>query len=208
MVFVPAYWIANMKISTTKAFLIVLLGFILWPMKPYLIIGGWLNSLSTDTLAKDAFNSYSALYDAGFSLTEYVKIILLIIIFINDKYILSLNVPNYMKVRNLIIAFYFFYYAFHGNVIFSVRLPANYQVFEIILIPMIVFYSRYRLALYAYYVLFVYLISWRFWVNAQSLGFNKFSTIFNNPSFNMYYFTPHKFADDKNSKDDNVYQIE
>ncbi|MDR3273469.1 MAG: EpsG family protein, partial [Flavobacteriaceae bacterium] len=31
MVFVPAYWIANMKISTTKAFLIVLLGFILWP---------------------------------------------------------------------------------------------------------------------------------------------------------------------------------
>jgi len=205
MVFIPAYWIANMNISTVKAFFIVILGVALWPLHPYVILGGWVNSIASDSLAAESFNSYSSGEDLGFTITEVVKVIFLIVLFTNDRYIIRRNVnENYMKIRNLVVMFYFLYYSFHGNPIFSVRLAAVYQAFEVILIAMVLTYSRFRRIIYAYYILYLYLISWRFWANAQLLGFDKFGTIFNDPRFSIESFTPHEFYGDKD--EDNTFQ--
>ncbi|WP_128331929.1 EpsG family protein [Apibacter sp. HY039] len=200
MVFIPAFWVANMKISTNRAILIIAIGVFLWPFEPYRLLGEWLNNISTENLATESFNSYSQLKEESLTVTEFVKIFFFIIIFVNDKYILNQNInENYMKVRNLIVVFYFFYYAFHGNPIFSIRLSAIYQSFDIILIAMIVAYSRYKNLIFIYYILYIYLISWRFWSNTRELGFDKFNTMFNAPEFNIYYFTPHEFYDEKSS---------
>lgn len=195
MIFFPAYFIANMNISTIKAFFIVLLGIISMPLELYNILGAWLNDVSDDNLATTSFNSYSNMEGIGASLTDIVKIFFIIIIFLNDSYIIKQKIdPNYMKIRNLVITFIFMFYFFHGNAIFASRLSAVYQIFEIILIAMLVKYSKKGSIYYIYFVLYCYLISWRFWENAKALEFDHFNNIFNDPRFNIHYFTPHKFA--------------
>lgn len=194
IVFFPAYWIANAKISTIKAFYIIIISLILWPLKPYLIIGETLNSMSSDNIASESFNSYEGMNEAELGLSEIIKILLITIIFFNDKYIINSNVDeNYMKVRNLVIFYFFIYYSFHGNAIFSIRLPGAYGAFDSILISMIVCYSRSKNFYYLYFTIYLYLLSYRFWNNAQSVGFDKIRTIFNDPRFSIYYFTPQEF---------------
>ncbi|TWP22555.1 EpsG family protein [Apibacter muscae] len=200
--FIPAYWIANLNISTYKAIFIVILGLILWPLKPYILIGEWANSISSDSLAAESFNSYANFgEDTGFTLTEVVKIILFIIIIANDKNILKNDLDgSYMKVRNLIIAFFFIYYSFHGNPIFSIRLAAIYQTYECIFVGMLVFYSRRSKLIYTYFIIYVYLISIRYWNNAQAVGFDKFNTVFNAKEFNLKYFTPQPYSTNNRTK--------
>jgi len=206
MIFIPAYWIANMNISTAKAFFIIILGVILWPLHPYTILGGWVNSISMDSIAAESYNSYSSGEDVGFfTATEVIRINFIIILFVCDKYILRRNVDeNYMKVRNLVVMFYFLYYFFHGNPMFSLRLATVYQAFEIILIGMFLAYSNYRYVLYIYYIVYLYLMSWRFWTMAQKLGFDKFGNIFNSPHYSIESFTPHEFYRDED--EDNTFQ--
>ncbi|MGM5629356.1 EpsG family protein [Apibacter raozihei] len=196
VVFLPAYWIANANISTRQCYLILISSLILWPLEPYNWFGNLFESLTIDTVS-GAFNSYKNLDELGLSINDIVKIIFIGIILFNDKYILeNTKDTNYLKVRNLVIFYYFIFYSFRGNAIFSVRLPGVYGDFAILLIPMIIKYSKltYRRLLYSYIIIYIFLISWRFWGNAQALGFNNFSNIFNT-NYNLFYNTPNEFID-------------
>ncbi len=198
IIFLPAYWIANMNISTIQSMLLIGLSIIISPFQPYNWFGDLFNSLSEKDMVSSAFNSYQSLEEAGFSITDIVKIIFLAIIFISDKYNVHTNPDkNYMKIRNLVVVYYCIYYAFRENIIFSVRLPVCYDAFFGILLAIMIKNSKSTFSKYLLYsciVIYLYLFSIRFWENAQKLGFDRFNTIFSE-NYNNTYFIPYKFAD-------------
>jgi hypothetical protein len=198
IIFIPAYWIANMYISTRGCIILLIISIILGPFKIYLLFGSLFSSMSSDILSEavGGYYSYQGMEGGNFSLNDIVKIIFLAIILFNDNYIINTtNDKNYMPMRNLVIFFYFLHYTLKGNIIFSLRLPAAYNDFSIILIAMIIKYSPKNMSriIYFYIVIFIYLMSWRFWPNSVALGFDKMSNIFNSDT---NYFIPYEFVDE------------
>jgi hypothetical protein len=199
VVFLPAYWIANAYISTRQCVIILIISIIISPFKPYLLFGNLFENISIDVLshATGGYFSYQSLEGAGFTMADVVKIIIIFIILFNDNYIINTtDDKNYMKMRNLVICYFFLYYSLKENVIFSVRLPGYYSAFYIILIAMIIKYSAKNISklIYFYVIIYIYLMSWRFWPNSVALGFDKFSNVFNT-NIDINNFIPYEFAD-------------
>lgn len=185
IIFLPAYWIANIYISTFKAFLLIVLSILIAPLEPYNWFGEIFNSLSADTLS-DAYNSYQKLGESTFSVGELVKICFLVIIFSFDKYnIKTANNYNYLKIRNLCLTYYCIYYCFRQNEIFSIRLPIVYDAFAGTLFAIIIKNSKSQInkyLIYSFLIIYLYLVSFRFSTNAKKLNFDKFETLFTDGS--------------------------
>ncbi len=194
IIFLPAYWIANLNISTIQSFLIIVISIILSPFEPYTWFGNFFNSISSGDQITEAFNSYQNLDKAGFSTNEIVKIIFIIIILIFDNNNIKTNPDrNYLKIRNLIVTYFCVYYSFRENMIFSIRLPVCYEAFMGILLAMIIKNNKTALSkfgLYCYIIIYLYLLSIRFWENSRKLNFDRFDTIFSEKYNNAYFIPP------------------
>ena len=200
LIFIPAYWITRLNLSTFTCFLIIIFAIIISPFKPYLFFENLFSNISSDLIAEASggFYSYKNLEGAGWKLNDLVKLIFIAILLLNDKYICNTTTDsNYKMIRNLIIAYYFLYYSLRENSIFSIRLPAVYGDFWTILIAMIVKYSNksHRILIYYFVIIYIYLMSWRIWPNSVALGFDKMSNIFNNP-FDINYFIPYEYINE------------
>lgn len=200
LIFIPAYWIAKFKLSTFNCILIIVFAVLISPFKPYLIFENLFSNISSDIIseATGGFYSYRSLEGTGWGLNDFVKLIFLVILLLNDNYICkTTSDKNYMMIRNLIITHYFIYYSLRENSIFSIRLPAAYGDFWSILIAMIVKYCNksYKYFYYYFFILYFYLMSWRMWPNSVHLGFDKMSNIFNE-NINIKKFIPQEFAND------------
>ena len=134
----------------------------------------------------------------GWGLNDIVKLIFITILLVNDKYICNTTTnPNYKMIRNLVVTYYFLFYSLRENSIFSIRLPTVYGDFWTILIAMIIKYSKnsYRIMIYYFLVVYIYLMSWRFWTNSVALGFDKMSTIFSE-NVDIKYFIPYEIINE------------
>lgn len=49
--------------------------------------------------------------------------------------------------------------------------------------------------IYYFLVVYIYLMSWRFWTNSVALGFDKMSTIFSE-NVDIKYFIPYEFINE------------
>lgn len=200
LIFIPAYWITRLNLSTFSCFLIIIFAIIISPFKPYLIFENLFSNISSDLIseATGGFYSYRSLEGTGWGLNDIVKLIFITILLVNDKYICNTTTnPNYKMIRNLVVTYYFLYYSLRENSIFSIRLPTVYGDFWTILIAMIIKYSKnsYRIMIYYFLVVYIYLMSWRFWTNSVALGFDKMTTIFSE-NVDIKYFIPYEFINE------------
>ena len=200
LIFIPAYWIAKLNLSTFSCFLIILFAIIISPFKPYLFFENLFSNISSDIIAEatGGFYSYKNLESAGWSINDIVKLIFITTLLVNDKYICNTTSDeNYKMIRNLVVTYYFIYYSLRENSIFSIRLPAAYGDFWAILIAMIIKYSKktYNHIIYFFFIIYIYLMSWRIWPNSVALGFDKMSNIFSD-DVDIKYFIPYEFIDE------------
>ena len=200
LIFIPAYWITKLNLSTFSCFLIILFAIIISPFKPYLFFENLFSNISSDIIAEatGGFYSYKNLESAGWSINDIVKLIFITTLLVNDRYICNTTSDeNYKMIRNLVVTYYFIYYFLRENSIFSIRLPAAYGDFWAILIAMIIKYSKktYNHIIYFFFIIYIYLMSWRIWPNSVALGFDKMSNIFSD-DFDIKYFIPYEFIDE------------
>ncbi|WP_295842891.1 EpsG family protein [uncultured Apibacter sp.] len=200
LIFIPAYWITKLNLSTFSCFLIILFAIIISPFKPYLFFENLFSNISSDIIAEatGGFYSYKNLESAGWSINDIVKLIFITTLLVNDRYICNTTSDeNYKMIRNLVVTYYFIYYSLRENSIFSIRLPAAYGDFWAILIAMIIKYSKktYNHIIYFFFIIYIYLMSWRIWPNSVALGFDKMSNIFSD-DFDIKYFIPYEFIDE------------
>ena len=200
LIFIPAYWITKLNLSTFSCFLIILFAIIISPFKPYLFFENLFSNISSDIIAEatGGFYSYKNLESAGWSINDIVKLIFITTLLVNDKYICNTTSDeNYKMIRNLVVTYYFIYYSLRENSIFSIRLPAAYGDFWAILIAMIIKYSKktYYHIIYFFFIIYIYLMSWRIWPNSVALGFDKMSNIFSD-DVDIKYFIPFEFIDE------------
>lgn len=200
LIFIPAYWIAKLNLSTFSCLLIILFAIIISPFKPYLFFENLFSNISSDIIAEatGGFYSYKNLESAGWSINDIVKLIFITTLLVNDKYICNTTSDeNYKMIRNLVVTYYFIYYSLRENSIFSIRLPAAYGDFWAILIAMIIKYSKktYNHIIYFFFIIYIYLMSWRIWPNSVALGFDKMSNIFSD-DVDIKYFIPYEFIDE------------
>lgn len=200
LIFIPAYWITKLNLSTFSCFLIILFAIIISPFKPYLFFENLFSNISSDIIAEatGGFYSYKNLESAGWSINDIVKLIFITTLLVNDRYICNTTSDeNYKMIRNLVVTYYFIYYSLRENSIFSIRLPAAYGDFWAILIAMIIKYSKktYYHIIYFFFIIYIYLMSWRIWPNSVALGFDKMSNIFSD-DFDIKYFIPYEFIDE------------
>lgn len=200
LIFIPAYWIAKLNLSTFSCFLIILFAIIISPFKPYLFFENLFSNISSDIIAEatGGFYSYKNLESAGWSINDIVKLIFITTLLVNDRYICNTTSDeNYKMIRNLVVTYYFIYYSLRENSIFSIRLPAAYGDFWAILIAMIIKYSKktYNHIIYFFFIIYIYLMSWRIWPNSVALGFDKMSNIFS-VDVDIKYFIPYEFIDE------------
>lgn len=185
IIFVPAYWIANYKWSTLQCGLLVLAGLFLWPLKPHEFLGALSSSFSSDRVS-DSFSGYSDLGEQGFGVTDIVKLVLCIVILYGDSKALNNSIKEkdrtYQMVRNLSFMYVFFFFAFKSNMILSIRLPNSYQAYWILLWPLFVKYSpiNFSKKIISFLMVYILLLSWRFWPNAVRSHFNNFQLSFIN----------------------------
>ena len=200
LIFIPAYWITKLNLSTFSCFLIILFAIIISPFKPYLFFENLFSNISSDIIAEatGGFYSYKNLESAGWSINDIVKLIFITTLLVNDRYICNTTSDeNYKMIRNLVVTYYFIYYSLRENSIFSIRLPAAYGDFWAILIAMIIKYSKktYNHIIYFFFIIYIYLMSWRIWPNSVALGFDKMSNIFS-VDVDIKYFIPYEFIDE------------
>jgi len=200
LIFIPAYWIAKLNLSTFSCLLIILFAIIISPFKPYLFFENLFSNISSDIIAEatGGFYSYKNLESAGWSINDIVKLIFITTLLVNDRYICNTTSDeNYKMIRNLVVTYYFIYYSLRENSIFSIRLPAAYGDFWAILIAMIIKYSKktYNHIIYFFFIIYIYLMSWRIWPNSVALGFDKMSNIFS-VDVDIKYFIPYEFIDE------------
>lgn len=161
--FLPAYWIAPLRIKTPLAILLVFISMIIFPLNTHELIAPIVGGAGADT-AFDAFNQYSEYNSVGFSaMGELVKLNFLILLFSFDKKGIE-ETDNYYYYRNLCLIYYMIYYAFRNNNIFAIRLPGSYQPFTYLMIPIIIRNASYQFKtiVVSYFFLYSILIHYRF----------------------------------------------
>lgn len=167
VIFLPAYWIAKLRINTFWAIVAVIISVVIYPLKVYQLLDP-IVSLSNIEGVKYGYESYARDNYYGRELDssiqhEITRILFLIFLFSYDRIGIK-NYPNYFFYRNLALMFHMLYYAFRGNAIFAVRLPGAYQPFALIMVAVIIYNSRilYQTVVVSYFFLYSILLQWRF----------------------------------------------
>ncbi len=144
-IFLPAYWIANIKLEYKYVIIIVLFFVITSPFDLSKNIRPIMDLLPIKGV-QDGYNSY---VDSGFtgsitySFADVVKLSFFILTIIFNNICEPNNKDNsYKIVRNLYAFSILLYFFFHGEGIFAIRLSGYYASTVFLIIPITLYYIR------------------------------------------------------------------
>lgn len=164
IVFVPAYWLARIRLTPTLMVIIFMLSVVASPFQLYNLVGAF-EAFSPDDFYEgySAYNTIVQEDSSGIKFTDILSLMYMFFLVSFDKDG-SEKIPYYEYMRNIGFLGICLYFICRESPIFSGRLSANYIVFMVMVIPNLLAaidnmnYRRYLHSVMVCFVVFYYFV--------------------------------------------------
>lgn len=135
IIFLPAYWLAKVELTTNKIIGLVVFCMILSTFQIYNYIG-FLNAIAPEEIYKgySGYISIQAEEGGGIKFFDLISLLYLFFILTLNKEACA-KIPYYEYMRNMGVAGVCLYFVFRGSPIFSTRLVGIYMFFAVMILP-------------------------------------------------------------------------
>lgn len=136
IIFLPAYWLVLVPLTSSRIFYLIVTSIILSPFHVYDLFGGFLGSLNLQDVS-NGYNGYIDSEDKASSFMDGVMILNSFVLIAYNKQASS-KIWYYEYMRNIIVVGVCLYFIFRDNPVFSTRLVGVYISFSPIVIANVV----------------------------------------------------------------------
>ena len=181
IVFLPAYWLATVRMNPGRIITVVALSALLAPFQIYNGLT-FLESIAPQEVYS-GFSGYVTIENQegrGLGLLDFIVILYVVYLVFFDK-VTCAKIPYYEYMRNLGLTGICLYFIFRGSPIFSTRLSGVYLFFMLMALPNIVAsVDRVNLKRYLHFVLVCFMIFYYFIFAHFQDGPARFTPVYQN----------------------------
>lgn len=155
VIFIPAYWIVNISLNSTRIAVLILISILLSPLKIYLLFPGLIESFTPKDVAA-GYTGYVELEEQTSVFMDMMMLMFATFIVTYNKEACS-RVWYYEYMRNIVVFGICLYFIFRSNPAFATRLIGMYTTFSAMLIPSIAYAlsKTQRKMVHIYFVIFM-----------------------------------------------------
>lgn len=136
IVFLPAYWLAVIPMTSSRIFYSILVCVILSPFQVYNLFSTFLNTLNVQDVS-NGYNGYIAYESSGSSFMDGLMLVFSFLLISCDKESCK-RIYYYEYMRNILVMGVCLYFIMRSNPVFSTRLVGSYLGFASLVIPNII----------------------------------------------------------------------
>lgn len=187
IVFLPAYWLATVRMNSTRILILISVCVLLAPFQIYNNLG-FLSSIAPQEIYSGytGYIQMEGVDEGRVGLLDLIMILYVFFLVSFDK-ITCEKIPYYEYIRNLGVFGICLYFVMRGSPIFSTRLPGIYLFFMTLVVPNIIAsIEKISLKRYLHFVLVCFVVFYYF-VFAQ---YQARGTRFLPDSYNNYLWDP------------------